>query len=1069
MRVFSLLFPLFITIFFTSCQVKEGASSGLVSGHRPATNSFVLATPATKTYVAGETLNLQVSFPFDLIKDNTGGEPRLRITVGATTRYATFVSQPDPKTMSFSYSFVAAENDTDGVTVNALELNGSTLKFDNNGTITDCVVTSLASKTLSNVKVDTQSPSISAFSMTNIPGMYNVGENITFAMTFSENVYVTGSPSFGMSLAGTPVDVDYVSGSGSTVLLFTYTVTATDSDTNGFDSITSPLALNGGTIKDAVGNDSLLDFSSYVTAAITYSSGVHISGQMPFIIDTIFPANKIYVAAEDLDFILIFDRDVTVSGLPYLNVTIGSNVRQAQYVSGSGTEQITFRYTSVPGDVDANGVDVATSIAQNAGNIVDTLAPANSFFGDALNNSYTHPATTGIILNAIQPQATAVARNLDASPAIWGTSVDNVWIPGQDLNITVSFNTNMYVNQTSGTPSIPITIGSTTREAIYLSGGNGQTSLVFRYTVQDGDLDTDGTIALGNISLNGGVITDSENTNTLLTLPVAGLSTTRIDGVKPTISSVAAPANGTYSTVATLNEATMSFTVTWSEAVNLSTTSAGSAYIAMDVGGTAVNLNYVSGNQTVSTVHRPASLASRNDANGVSLTSPLAGTAVIRDQAGNAATVFTFTPPNTASILVDTTAPTVTSVTAITANGTYKAGQNLDFSVTFSESVTVNRNGGYPRIPVTIGGTTRYLEPTANGTGTNHTFRYTIVANEVDTDGVLLTNTVQHNGTGYARDGGRNNSIGTFTLPNTTGIRVDAQAPTILSVTPTTNGSYVSGNQIQISVRYSEIVNVNTGGGTPTIALDFALGTDNLSYVSGTGTDTIVFSRTLGASHFDMDGLSSSITAITLNSGTIQDVGTNNAPTAFPTAIDMSQVYVTYSGVKVWTKNNFVNLAPAGSPAISNNGTATTAACGSGTCRVFDGDDSLYLSGSLNGVETVFMAYRIPSAVGVDQDMFGPDITIDAKITNYDIRTQVNSDLIYDGSPFSVNTVNHNTNSALNSTHVIQVDYNSPRNYSGETLIGTTFDGGIGEVIAVEGSLTTTQKDNIRNYLQSRY
>lgn len=1067
MAVFNVLFPLFILFFATSCQVKEAASTGgLISGHLPATNSFVLATPTSKTYVSGETLNLSVSFPFDIIKDNTGGEPRLKLTVGATTRYATFTSQPDPKTLSFAYTFVAAENDTDGVTVNALELNGSTLKFDNNGTITDCTATSLASKTLSGIKVDTQAPSISAFTIANLPGMYNVGENINFTMTFSEIVNVTGAPKFTMSLSGTPVDVNYISGTGTSILLFSYAVTATASDSNGFDSITSPINLNGGTIKDAVGNDATLSFAAYTAAAITYSNNIHISGAYPFIVDTIFPANKTYLAAEDLDFVLIFDREVTVSGLPYLNVTIGSNTRQAQYITGSGTEQITFRYTSVPGDVDADGIDVASSIVQNSGNIVDKLAPAVSFFADALNNSYTHGVTTGIILNAIQPQAISVARNVDSSAAVWGTAIDNVWIPGQDLNITIGFNTNIYVDQTSGTPYINLTVGAATRQATYLSGGNGQTSLVFRYTIQDGDLDTDGTIAFGNIVLNNGVITDAQNTNTLLTLPVAGLATTRIDGVKPVISSVAAPANGTYSTVATLNEATMSFTVTWSEAVNYSATGAGAAYLSMDVGGTNVNLDYASGNQTSALIHRPASLLSRNDSNGVALSSPLAGSAIIKDQAGNAATVFTYTPPSTASILVDTTAPTVTSVTPITGSGTYKSGQNLDFSVTFSESVTVATNGSYPRIPVTIGSTTRYLVATANGTNTTHTFRYTIQANEVDTDGIVLTNAVQNSGTtAYARDAGRNNSTGTFTLPNTTGIKVDAQAPTVASVTPSSNKAYVSGETLQISITFSEIVNVT---GSPYIAVDFFLGTDNFAYASGTGTSTLVFSRTLTGTHFDMDGLPSSISAITLNGGTIQDVGTNDAPTAF-TAQNMSAVYVTYPQVKLWTQSSFTNMAPPTAPAIANGGAITTASCGTGTCRVFNGDDSLYLTGALTGVENVFIAYSLPGSLGSDQDMFGPDITIDAKATNYDIRTQVNSDINYDGGAFSTNAINHNTNSALGSTHVIQVDYSSPRNYSGEFLIGTSFDGGIGEVIATEGTLTITQKDNIRNYLNTKY
>src|SRR5690606_18607350 len=155
------------------------------------------------------------------------------------------------------------------------------------------------------------------------------------------------------------------------------------------------------------------------------------------------------------------------------------------------------------------------------------------------------------------------------------------------LNITIGFNTGMYVDQTNGTPSISLLIGSTTKEALYVSGGNGQTSLLFRYTIQEGDLDTDGTITLGTINLNGGVITDSENTNTLLTLPP--LNNTRIDGVRPTITSVSSPGNGTYSDIDPLNENEMDVVVNWSEAVNFSSTSAAATYIPVDIGGTNLN------------------------------------------------------------------------------------------------------------------------------------------------------------------------------------------------------------------------------------------------------------------------------------------------------------------------------------------------------------------------------------------------------------------------------------------------------------------------------------------------
>ena len=45
-----------------------------------------------------------------------------------------------------------------------------------------------------------------------------------------------------------------------------------------------------------------------------------------------------------------------------------------------------------------------------------------------------------------------------------------------------------------------LTIGSTSRQADYVSG-SGTSALVFRYTVQSGDLDTDGIVA--SLSANG--------------------------------------------------------------------------------------------------------------------------------------------------------------------------------------------------------------------------------------------------------------------------------------------------------------------------------------------------------------------------------------------------------------------------------------------------------------------------------------------------------------------------------------------------------------------------------------
>lgn len=1056
-------------ILLASCQVEEG-SSELVSGHVPTSNSFTLQSMTSKTYVDGESIGFSLTFPFDIILDTAAGTPRLRLTIGSTTKYASFIEQPNPRTITFNYDVVAADNDMDGITLSALELNSSTMKFDHNGTIKDCNVASISNHSLSNIKIDNTAPTITGFLIANLPGLYNLNDKIYFTFTFSEDVYVTNIPKFSISLNSGALDVEYELGSGTDILKFSHTVTATDSDTNGF-SISSPII---GTIKDSVGNSANLDFSSYINLMEIYSATVKISGDIPHILDVTAPTDGTYLAAQNLDFKFTFDREVNVpSGSPYIEITIGNLVRQAYYLSGSGTDELTFRYTTVPGDVDEDGIELGENIIKNSSDITAVASPYTSYFSIAANNEFPIPDCSKIILNAIQPQVISVARNFDSTNPLWGTSPDNTWIIGQELNFTLSFNTPMYVVQTGGTPYLSFRIGATEKHAAYHSGGNGQTSLIFRYVIQEGDLDSDGTLDLNGLVTNGGIIYDANNTNTLLTLPIATLSSTKIDGVRPTISNVDAPDNQTYSEIAPYNSTALKFVVTWSEAVSYGSVNPADnvAYLNMVIGGETVRAEWKDGSNSTTFEHWTDSLAGKNDSNGISLTSPLGGAVIIRDQAGNACTSKTFSPPVTSSIYVDTTSPTVQSVTPITSNGSYKTGSVIEFSVLFSESVTVVRNGSYPRIPINIGGVTKYLVAAANGTGTTHTFSYTVQSGDSDTNGVSVGTSIQNlAGTAYARDAGRNYVAGTFTPPSTPLIKIDTTAPPAPTAVASSNGSYVSGDDLQIAVTYNEIVNVDETDGTPFIVVDFDNGTDNFSYVSGSGTSTLIFKRTLGASHFDMTGLPSSITSITLNDGAISDIAGNSAATTFASEIDMSQVYITYPQVVLWLKKELVNIAPT-PVAISGSTGLPIVDCGIGKCAKFNGTShAIFLDDSLQ-LNSLYLAFTTPGSLNdyyfIDSRF---ELTHDIPNSNFDITTQnatiwLNEDV----SSFGTGTI-FGTNFLTNQTNVLRIDFQSTQFFfSGDPIVENPFSGAIGEIIAISGSLDNTQKENIRNYLNQRY
>lgn len=212
-------------------------------------------------------------------------------------------------------------------------------------------------------------------------------------------------------------------------------------------------------------------------------------------------------------------------------------------------------------------------------------------------------------------------------------------------------------------------------------------------------------------------------------------------------------------------------------------------------------------------------------------------TATARDAAGNSAT-------GTGSLVIDTTAPTVTGVNSTTTNGAYKVGATVSIQVAFTEPVTVA--GGPPTLTLNSGGSAAFT----GGSGTNTlTFTYTVAAgqNAADLDYASTTALVLSGAT--IRDAAGNNA--TLTLPapgaaNSLGankaIVIDTAVPTgavnaavaASAITGTAGDGTGSGvNQVQVKVQ-------NVGGqfwnpGTQTfVATD--PGFTNATDTSGNGS-----------------------------------------------------------------------------------------------------------------------------------------------------------------------------------------------------------------------------------------
>ncbi|WP_141400505.1 DUF4347 domain-containing protein [Magnetospirillum sp. 15-1] len=782
-----------------------------------------------------------------------------------------------------------------------------------------------------NYTLDNTAATVSGVTSSTANGSYKVGDTISVQVNFSESVTVTGTPQLTLETGTTDRTIDYASGSGTNSLTFTYTVQAGDT-TADLDYIsTSALVLNGGSIKDAVGNDATLTLASPGAAnSLGNAKAIVVDGVAPTVSGvTSSTADGSYKVGDTISVQVDFSENVTVTGTPQLTLETGTTDRTVNYASGSGTSSLTFTYTVQAGDTTADLDYISTgALALNGGTIKDaagndaTLTLASPGVANSLGNA------KAIVVDGVAPTVSGVTSS----------TANGSYKVGDTISVQVNFSESVTV---TGTPQLTLETGTTDRTVNYASG-SGTSSLTFTYTVQAGDTTADlDYISTGALALNGGTIKDAVGNDATLTLASPGAANSLgnakaivVDGVVPTVSAVtSSTANGSYKVGDTI-----SVQVNFSENVTVT----GTPQLTLETGTTDRTINYASGSGSSSltftyTVQAGDTTA---DLDYISTSALVLNGGSIKDAVGNDATLTLASPGaanslgNAKAIVVDGVAPTVSGVTSSTANGSYKVGDTISVQVNFSESVTVT---GTPQLTLETGTTDRTVDYTS-GSGTNSlTFTYTVQAGDTTADlDYVSTGALVLNG-GSIKDAVGNDATLTLTSPgaanslgNAKAIVIDTTAATVTSVSVPADKTYGIGQNMDFTVNFDEAVTVDTTGGTPRIAVTLNIGgTVYADYVSGSGSSALVFRLLPQRDNDDNDGVT--VGALGLNGGTIKDAAGNNATLTLNGVASTTAVQVDGKAPDAPTLT--VPATAASSTSVTVNGTAEA----NSTVKVYDG------------------------------------------------------------------------------------------------------------------------------------
>ena len=391
------------------------------------------------------------------------------------------------------------------------------------------------------------------------------------------------------------------------------------------------------------------------------------------------PAFGVYSRGDEIEVTVTFSEAVTVDttlGTPYLKLQMASLARvNAEFDRGSGTTALVFAYTV--GQADYSG--------RIAGQLVGFLINANELeLGGGTIESTANAGVSATLTYAEVPRSPdhRVAARI-RSIEIMNTPAGGVYGLGDIIEVRVTF-TNRLTFQNQSPSEVKLQVGQNERRAGYhsftqFSGGN-HALFDYRYRVAAGDEDADGislpadAFERNSAEIYGGPSAGAQQRPAFLRSNAIGpLADRRVDGVLPVLET------------AVVAESTL--TLTYSEALDDTSTPPATAYTLAVTSGTAPTVSNVavSGRAVTLTLSR---VVASTETLTLDYTAPTGvGATPVQDLARNDAANL----DNESVTVTDTPQPTITLVASTSG------AEDFKLLISFGEAVT-----GFEKSEITL-------------------------------------------------------------------------------------------------------------------------------------------------------------------------------------------------------------------------------------------------------------------------------------------------------------------------------------------------------------------------------